>query len=438
MLDAQDKNQGSTNKAPVGLAGWLEYIEAHHHKTFAIGLERVKKVQQALGLHPHFPCITVAGTNGKGSTCAMLERIYCEAGYQVGCYTSPHIVRYNERTRLNGKDADDEALAEALAAVEQARGEVALTYFEFSTLAAMWLFMRDNVDVAILEVGLGGRLDAVNVFDSDCALITSIDLDHMEYLGNTRELIGYEKAGVYRMHKPAICGDVSTPHTIPAHAKAIQAHYMQIKQAFDVNVHQESWDYIQTNANLMGLPKPALIGDYQINNAACVVAAIRVLQYRLPVSVEAIAQGLKTVTLRGRYQQVSQQPMTILDVAHNPHAACALADNLHEHAVNGKTIAIFAMLADKNIAGVIQALQHEINIWYAAGIPAARGASVEQLAEIFTTQCPQAQVNYYQDIISAYRQACLDADVNDRIIVFGSFYTVADVMSFLSNNPCTN
>lgn len=417
---------------PDDLASWLTYIEAQHPKSIAMGLERVIAVKELLKLSPSFTCITVAGTNGKGSTCAMLERIYLEAGYQVGCYTSPHFLRYNERVHINGEEATYHSLAEALAAVEQARGNIPLTYFEFSTLAAIWLFMQAKLDVAILEVGLGGRLDAVNAFDADCAIVTSIDLDHMEYLGNTRELIGYEKAGVYRANTPAICGDLIPPKSLREHAQTIGAKFMQIQEAFDFSAHSHSWDYHQHQNDMLNLPMPALKGNYQLQNASCAIAAIQCLQGQLPVSYQAIAKGLTLTTLTARFQQVLNTPLTILDVAHNPHAANALAENLRQYPVSGKTYAVFAMLADKDIPGVIAALKDEIDAWFVAGIASARGASSDMVKKHFENKFAKANIQCCENIVLAYRQACKEVGVNDRIIVFGSFYTVADVMSFLS------
>ena len=419
---------------PPDLVGWLSYIEALHPKAIAMGLERVAEVKCRLELSPRFPVVTVGGTNGKGSTCAMLERIYHSAGYRVGCYTSPHFLRYNERVRVACIEAEDDALVAAFAAVEAARQQepaVPLTYFEFGTLAAMWHFMRSELDVLILEVGLGGRLDAVNVFDPDCAVVTSVDLDHMDFLGNNRESIGFEKAGIYRSGVPAICGDRDAPATLLAHARQIGAILLQDGRDFRYEPGDESWTYHGLHGALRDLPAPALTGDFQRQNAACVLAVVELMQARLPVKPAQIASGLRDVRLAGRFQRVGRAPDVILDVAHNPQAAHALADNLRQSPCDGRTLAVFAMLADKDIDGVIEAVGAQIDCWYVAGITHARGADAGRMAEHIAARTGTACIERCADVVSAYRQACLAAGENDRIIVFGSFFTVADVMHVL-------
>lgn len=413
---------------PVGLADWLSYLEQLHPKSIALGLERVSQVRDRLALQYDFPVILVAGTNGKGSTCAMLERIYREAGYRVACYTSPHLLRYNERVRVDGVEVGDDALCTAFAAVEAARGETPLTYFEFGTLAAMWHFVRAGVDVAVLEVGLGGRLDAVNIFEPACAIVTSVDLDHVDYLGNTRESIATEKAGVYRAGVPAICGEPEPPETLVRHAREIKAQYRQIGEHFRFETEGTGWRYVGGGVVIDALPQPALNGNFQFYNAACVVDAVQCLQSRLPVTQEAIRVGLQTVSLPGRFQTLSLRPHVILDVAHNPHAAKGLAENLRAHPVTGKTVAVCAMLADKDIAGVMQLLAPVVDEWLMASIHAPRGAEAGYLAERLAAVAGDAHVAIFGDVKTAFRQACLGVGENDRIIVFGSFYTVADVM----------
>ena len=423
---------------PTDLAGWLDHIEALHPKSIAMGLDRVNEVRQRLNLHPQFPVITVAGTNGKGSTCAMLERIYHEAGYRVACYSSPHLLQYNERVRVACQEASDEALCNAFAAIEAARIEqqhTSLTYFEFGTLAAMWHFMQADIDVAILEVGLGGRLDAVNVFDSSCAIVTSVDLDHMDFLGNNRESIGYEKAGIFRQGIPAICGDTNPPSALVTHAVSIGADFKLIQRDFGFKVEGDRWVYQEGPTDIPDLPMPALTGSFQLSNAACVMAAIQALQTQLPVSVAEIASGLQTVKLAGRFQRWLIEPQVILDVAHNPHAAIALAQNLRQLPCHGRTRAVFAMLADKDIAGVINALKSEIDVWYLSDIQQPRGAKAQQLGELIQQAMPGCVMQMYADVTLAYSQACLDAGENDRIVVFGSFFTVADVMRVLPAPP---
>ena len=422
------------SKSTKNLAEWLSYIESLHPKSIAMGLDRVKQMIDRLKLHPKFTIITVAGTNGKGSTCAMLEQIYTNAGYQVGCYTSPHLLRYNERVRINKQEVSDEALCEAFEAVDAGRmgtnGEViSLTYFEVGTLAAVWHFIQTGVDIAILEIGLGGRLDAVNAFEPDCSIVTSVDLDHQEFLGNTRESIGFEKAGVYRASVPAICGDTNPPLSLVAFAHEVKANFMRVHHEFDFTLDGGgSWRYSAGEVTYQ-LPIPALKGAYQLNNAACAVCAVDTLQSRLPVTSAHMASAMRQVSLAGRFQAVSTSPHVILDVAHNPHAARALAANLNaSRTPQGKTIAVFAMLADKDMQGVVQAVKDEIDLWYIAGIDNVRGASAEDLAKIVSEAAPNAKFKIFQNANIAYQQACIDVTENDKILVFGSFYTVASVM----------
>ncbi|MPS48808.1 bifunctional tetrahydrofolate synthase/dihydrofolate synthase [Methylobacillus sp.] len=417
------------------LAGWLAYIEALHPASIEMSLERVELVRQRLGLDPQFPILIVAGTNGKGSTCAMLESIYQAAGYRVGCYTSPHFVRYNERVRIGGIEVEDEVLVKAFEAIEQARHETTLTYFEFGTLAAVWSMVEANVDMAILEVGLGGRLDAVNVFSPVCSIVTSVDLDHMDFLGNDRECIGREKAGVFRRGIPAICGDDQPPLSLQAYATDIGADLRLIGREFSFQPQGADWRYRSSTHEYL-LPLPALAGEFQLNNAACVINAVDALLGILPVTLEHIQQGLQRVALNGRFQLCRHQPQVILDVAHNPHAAWALASNLVQHPVVGRTLAVFSMLADKDIKGVVQATAPHVDAWYIAKVAHGRGAEASQLRDS-VAQASSRQVSMHADVIAAYRQACNDAGENDRIIVFGSFFTVADIMRELAISGST-
>src|ERR1019366_9082720 len=313
---------------PNTLADWLIYLESLHPKTIALGLERVAQVKQRLNLQPDFPVIVVGGTNGKGSVCAMLESILHAAGYRVGCYTSPHLLHYNERVRIAKKQVSDVELCKSFEKIEQVRGaafsgtsEVPLTYFEFGTLAAMQCFIEHKVDVAILEVGLGGRLDAVNAFDNDCAVIASVDIDHTDYLGDTREQIAFEKAGIFRSGKVAICADADVPLAMAEHAERIGAQLWRIGSEFSFTPHQGQWDYRSKLGTRSALPYPALRGAFQLNNASAALAALDVLKERLPVSMEAVRRGLGEVQLAGRFHFVPGKPTLILDVAHNPHAA---------------------------------------------------------------------------------------------------------------------
>jgi dihydrofolate synthase/folylpolyglutamate synthase len=422
---------------PTNLTGWLNYIEALHPKSIAMGLDRVNQVKQKLNLNPKFPIIMVAGTNGKGSTCAMLEYIYTAAGYSVGTYSSPHLLRYNERVRFNSDYISDEDLVLAFNAVEQARNETELTYFEYGTLAAVWHFMQQKVDVAILEVGLGGRLDAVNAFEPNCAIVSSVDLDHMEFLGNTRESIGAEKACIFRTSKPAICGDENPPDALIHYANQIGASLRLIGRDFEVEVGPTSWTFNGQQGFREELPMPALIGEFQINNAACVLTAIESMQDALPVGIDAIKTGLVSVKLPGRFQSWSKNPHIILDVAHNPHAAKSLALNLKQTHHQAKTIAVFAMLADKDMKGVIEALSSDIDAWYVASIDHIRGADAASLATLIEAHLPSADIKKFNQVVDALDQACIDASDNDRIIVLGSFFTVAEAMHALKSKKST-
>ncbi len=344
------------------LAEWLDYIERIHPKSIQLGLERVAKVRDMLGRSSSAAFFTVAGTNGKGSTCAMLEAILIAAGYRVGLYTSPHLLRYNERVRLDGVPLSDARLCAAFETIERARGEITLTYFEFGTLAAWEIFAVEALDAVILEVGLGGRLDAVNAFETDCALLTSVDLDHTDYLGDTRERIGSEKAGIFRRGKPAV------------------------------------------------------------------VAALDALRARLPVGMQDIRNGLAHVDLPARFQVLPGRPTVVLDVAHNPQAAAVLAENLAGMGFYPETYAVFGMLRDKDIVGVCRALKNRISAWFAADLSVPRGAGAQVLADALASASAAGDVLCFRNPLEAYAAARKRANENDRIVVFGSFHTVAEVM----------
>ncbi len=412
---------------PTTLAGWLEYIEGLHPQAIALGLDRVEKVRGALGLAPAFPVVTIGGTNGKGSVCAMLETILHLAGYRVGCYTSPHLLRYNERVRIARATAADGDLARAFEAVERARGQTRLTYFEFGTLAAMWLFAEMKVEAAVLEVGLGGRLDAVNVFDADCAVVTTVDIDHVDFLGGDRESIGREKAGIFRPGRPAVCADPAPPASLTGHAAGIGAQLLQIGVDFGAVPQGKQWQYWGPRGKRGALPYPALRGTCQLGNAAAAITALECLRERLPVSVNDIRAGLLQADNPGRFQVLPGRPVVILDVAHNPQAARALAASLESMGRAGRTLAVFAMLKDKDITGVVNAVKSSIAHWYIAGLGGARGARAADIERALAGAGVSA-VTACDGVAAAYLQACDMAVENDRIVVFGSFNTVAAVM----------
>jgi dihydrofolate synthase/folylpolyglutamate synthase len=426
------------------LEAWLAHIERQHPKTIDMGLERIARVRDAMAARGDRPAfagrvITVGGTNGKGSTCAMLEAILLAAGYRVGLYTSPHLLHYNERVRINGQVATDEALAAAFERVETARagmsGEpVQLTYFEFGTLAAWDLFLSEGLDVLILEVGLGGRLDAVNVFDSDCAIITSIDMDHMDYLGDTREKIGFEKAGIFRTGRPAIVGDPAPPASVIAHAQRIGADLQLAGRDFGHRGDRQQWQFWGRAGKRPALAYPALRGANQLLNASAALAALDVLRNELPVGMNQIRLGLATVELPGRFQVLPGRPSVILDVAHNPHAAAVLSENLANMGFFPETHAVFGMLADKDIAGVCRVLGKRIDHWHAATLPGPRGTTAEALESIIRDSGATGTVMRHASPREAFAAARGAAEEGDRIVVFGSFVTVADVMAAQAAN----
>ncbi len=377
---------------------------------------------------PHFPVVVVGGTNGKGSSCADLEAILGAAGYRTGLFTSPHLLRYNERVRIGGREASDAELVVAFEQVDAARGDTSLTYFEFGALGAMAQFVAAGVDVAILEVGLGGRLDAVNVFDADAALVTGVDLDHQDYLGDTREAIGFEKAGIYRAGRPAICADPAPPTSLIAHAQAIGADLRCLGRDFTYEATTDDWAWRGGAVSWVDLPHPALAGSFQLRNAAGVLAVLEAVRERLPVDVGAIRAGLRSVTAPGRFQRIAAAPETIADVAHNPEAARALAATLRERPARGRTLAVCGMLADKDAAGVVAALAEAVDQWWVCAPDSPRALPASRLAEVVRSRAPGASVKVEAKARRALDAARGEAREDDRIIVFGSFYTVAAVL----------
>lgn len=430
------------NTPPPGqLADWLALLETRHPRAIELGLDRVDAVRHRLGLELTCPVITVGGTNGKGSTCAYLEAVLVDAGYRVGCYTSPHLLHYRERVRVAGVELSDALHVAAFAAVEAARGDhanpansdgIPLTYFEHGTLAAVWLFRRLEVDVAVLEVGLGGRLDAVNVFEPDCAVVTSVDLDHQEYLGDTREAIGREKAGIFRAGRPAVVTDPDPPHSLIEHARSLGARLLRLGEEIRLETGEGGWACRVAGRYYPALPPPALPGAFQLANAAAAVAALDALRERLPVTMQALRTGLARARPPGRFQVVPGPPMIVLDVAHNPQAARALAANLSRLAGGGRRLAVLGMLRDKDVAGVVRPLQPLVDAWFAAGLPGPRGLSAEALQALLAAEGIEV-AGAYPDTPRALQAACASAGVADIIIVFGSFYTVAAACSVLEH-----
>ena len=416
------------------LSDWLDYCERLHSKAIDLGLDRVRVVAQRMDIRFSCPVITVAGTNGKGSTCAMLEAILTQAGYRTGVYTSPHLVHFEERLRLQECIVGADELVAAFERVEQARSQsepaVSLTYFEFSTLAILDIMARANLDVAILEVGLGGRLDAVNIIDPDCAVITSIDLDHMELLGPDRESIGFEKAGIMRAGRPAVVSDPVPPQSVLDHASKIGAELWRLGVDFNFSGDKQQWAWAGRGRRYAGLAYPALRGANQLINASGVLAALTALRDRLPVTAQAVRNGLAMVELPGRFQIVPGQPALVLDVAHNPHSVAALAANLDAMGFFPTTHAIFGAMADKDLAPMVLRVNPIIDRWYFTDLPTARAQTGARLADqwraLNTRKDASAQT--FADPAQALQAAVAAADPADRIVVFGSFYTVGGVL----------
>ena len=453
------------------LDDWLAHCEQLHPKTIDMGLDRVRAVAERMGLRFDCPVFTVAGTNGKGSTCAMLEAILTQAGFRTGLFTSPHLVRFEERCRIRGQNVDASDLVAAFARVESARAEISLTYFEFTTLAILDTLARAGLDAVILEVGLGGRLDAVNIIDTDCAIITSIDIDHAELLGDTREKIGFEKAGILRTGRPAIVSDPVPPQSVIDHAQAIGADLWRFGQDFNYSGDPQQWGWAGRGRRYAGLSYPALRGANQLVNAAGVLAAFEALRDKVPVTAQAVRTGLAMVELPGRFQVLPGEPVLVLDVAHNPHSVAALAANLDSMGATFPTThAVFGAMADKDLAPMLEKISPLINRWYFTDLPVPRAAkavdlqrqwrSLEKSAAppdavppeaVFpekpgavvrlsvhrnkSAQSPQGQAQAAQKFSQTFAQpehalkaALAAAGPADRIVVFGSFYTVGEVV----------
>ena len=414
------------------LSDWLAHCERLHPKTIELGLDRVQAVARRMGLAFDCPVVTVAGTNGKGSTCAMFEAVALEAGYRTGVYTSPHLVHFEERCRVAGEIVKADDLVPQFERVEAARGDVTLTYFEFTTLAILGLLASSKLDVAILEVGLGGRLDAVNIIDTDCAIITSVDLDHMEFLGPDRESIGREKAGIMRAGKPVVVSDPVPPHSVVARAEEIGADRWLFGRDYNFSGDKQQWAWAGRGRRYAGMAYPALRGANQLLNASGVLAAFEALRQRLPITAQAVRNGLALVELPGRFQIVPGQPTLVFDVAHNPHAVAALVQNLDQMGFFPRTHVVFGAMADKDLPNLLARMAPLVDHWVFTDLPTPRGATAQALRGMLagldlvgpgpvTVECRANPQEALQTAVAA-------ADPADRIVVFGSFYTVGGVL----------
>ena len=410
------------------LSEWLSWQEQLYPDVIDLGLHRVQALLRALDLaRPGFPVLTVGGTNGKGSCVSFAEAMLRAAGHKVGAYVSPHLLRYNERVRVDGADVSDREFCESFQRIDEARGDLRVTYFEFGTLAAIDILVRRGVTAAVLEVGLGGRLDAVNALDADVALISSIGLDHQDWLGPDRESIGREKAGIFRKGRPAICGDRQPPASLQDQARTLGSKLQLIGEDFDRSIQGDTWTWRGQGGELRGLPAPALPGQVQYDNAASVIAALQA-EPRLRVPESAIHEGLKRARIPARFQRRGGAVETVLDVAHNPDAARVLADNLLAHPVTGRTVAVLGMFKDKAAEDVVRALRDRFQHWYLGGLDGPRGQSASALAARLREVLPDVPFTESPSVESAYSQAMSQARPGDRVVVFGSFQTVASIL----------
>ncbi len=416
------------------LQDWLKWQESLHPLLIDLGLERAAQVFHAL--NPDYvkpPTITVAGTNGKGSSIAYLESIYTTQGYRVGAYTSPHILKYNERIKIDGKPVSDDEICEAFARIESVRGHTSLSYFEFGTLAALDIFHRAGVDVQLLEVGLGGRLDAVNIIDPDVALITSISIDHIEWLGGTREAIGREKAGIFRAAIPAITGDPEPPQSLIQSAAERRAVLYRIGQDFGYKKQSTGWDWFFADRQILKLPEPGLKGEHQYRNASSVILAVTQMAETLPVTEESIKQGLKSVHLAGRFQLIDGEIPVLLDVGHNPQAVRTLADYVTAVFPGRRIHAVFSMMKDKDIAGVLEIMNLVVYDWFFAPLVNPRAASEAVMREIFS-QSSVANVSFgFNSFNEAFSAAKKQSREGDLLLVFGSFFLVSECLVEFEN-----
>ena len=412
---------------------WLDWQLTLNPAEIMLGLERVGSVWQKVHPDPFSPVvITVAGTNGKGSSVAYLREILTSAGYRVGCYTSPHLNRYNERIVINGKEASDSAICGAFDIIDQQRGDTPLTYFEFGTLAALLLISKAHIDVAILEVGLGGRLDAVNIVDADVALITTVDLDHMDWLGPDREAIGYEKAGIMRSGKPVVFATEDAPKSVVRYADEIGAELLLAGESFSYKRTEQGWDWWSVTGKRHSLPMPSLRGRFQLNNASAVLMALEQLKEQLPVDQQSVRVGLLSAKVPGRFEVVGKEPVVVLDVAHNPEAARALRSNLQDMFCAGETVAVFSMLSDKDISQVVDILKDTIDRWCLYALEGSRAATLDELKHsLLKTGVDAERILVFSSGTEAFQEAKKQAGHEGRVVAFGSFYLVGEMMELV-------
>ena len=421
------------SETPRDLAGWIDFISAQHSSEIDLGLDRLRQAANQLGLsHFNCPLITVAGTNGKGSSITALESFYIGAGYRTACYTSPHLTVFNERIRIDGAFVTDDELCAAFADINSARGLIPLTYFEFATLAAFVVFLRYELDIILLEVGLGGRLDATNLFPADVALITSIGIDHTEWLGKDRETIGAEKAGIIHPGSIAVISDPAPPQNVLAIARDRAERVYFLNQDFHYSIKHTDWCWQSDRKLLAELPFSQLHGLPQFNNLAGVLMCIDALQDSLPVSDESIRRVLPSIKMPGRFQIIAGAPQIILDVSHNPDSVALLAENLNSLPLSGRTHAVVAMLKDKDIRESLSRINSSIDCWYVGGLSVPRAEDVNGLKAVLNEMEPAGCVKSSNTVAEAWEEAYSEARADDRIVVFGSFHTVGVIIDILT------
>ncbi|RKZ49553.1 MAG: bifunctional tetrahydrofolate synthase/dihydrofolate synthase [Gammaproteobacteria bacterium] len=434
-MNAESMPQSHSDKDAMrfdNLHDWLEWQEELHFTAIELGLDRCTAVAENMGLlDPDFTVISVAGTNGKGSSVVMMESILANSGYKTGCYTSPHLIRYNERVKLNGVEVSDEKLCESFSRIDQARGDISLTYFEFGTLAALDIFHHENIDVALLEVGLGGRLDAVNCLDADAALVSSIDLDHMQWLGMDRETIAREKAGIFRSDKPAICSDPHPPETILEYAEEIGATLYIPGRDFNYQLSDDRWSWQWGSLVYESLPRPGQYNSCQVQNAAGVLMVLNTLKSELPLKAGAIEKGLENFSLTGRFQMLTEGTQTILDVAHNTQAARTLVHNLKQFPSSGKTHIIIGMLKDKDQTGFLSVLTEIADSWHAVSTTSSRGCDSVTLKNELLGLGVTVPISESDTVANAFLKLQKETGMHDRIVVTGSFLSVGDAIKYL-------